>query len=279
MADPMTRFFPTLRRWVVLLLVLCQVSVAATARAAAGEANPVASPDDAAAFQEANALYARGDFAGARAIYERLVRAGVQDAALFHNLGNAEFRTGQPVQAAINYRRALALDPGHPEARHSFEHVLGKLGSPSPGMGAAEVAGRYVSFDLLALLGSLTFWAGVLGLTWSLFARGRHLLASVLSVLLAMVGATAVAISWAGDSRLALQQTSIVVADATEARTTPADNAQKLSVLPVGTPVRLIAERDGWSLVKLPLGVEGWVKTAALQPLLPPPPSRESPPL
>lgn len=225
--------------------------------------------EEAALFEQGNQAYAAGDYAAARDAYEQLVKAGSSNPAVFLNLGHADYRLGSEVTAAINYRRALALDPGNSAARSSLEHVLGKLGVPAPGLGAPEIVGKYVSFDLLALLGSLSFWAGALLLVFALFSAVRRAGLAVLGVLVMVAGATLVAISWAGDSRIAMAQTSIVVGDAADARSTPTDNGQKLADLPVGTPVRVIAARDDWSLVRLPVGVDGYVRTASLEPVFP----------
>jgi hypothetical protein len=146
---------------------------------------------------------------------------------------------------------------------------MGKLGVPAPGLGAAEIVGQYISFDLLVLLGSLLFWAGLLLLVYAVFSTPRRTAWALLGIFVAVLGATAVAISWAGDSRIALARTSIVIGDAVDARSTPADNAPKLADLPLGTPVRVIAARDDWSLVRLPIGVDGWVRSAALEPVFP----------
>lgn len=222
-----------------------------------------------AVFEQGNRAYAQGDYRAARDAYEQLVKAGSRDPAVFLNLGHADFRLGRDVSAAINYRRALALDPANTAARSSLEHVMGKLGVPAPGLGAAEIVGQYISFDLLVLLGSLLFWAGLLLLVYAVFSTPRRTAWALLGIFVAVIGATAVAISWAGDSRIALARTSIVIGDAVDARSTPADNAPKLADLPLGTPVRVIAARDDWSLVRLPIGVDGWVRSAALEPVFP----------
>ena len=233
-------------------------------------ATAVAQPaDETVLFEQGNRAYAANDYDAAREAYEQLVKAGSRNPAVFVNLGHADFRLGRDVAAGINYRRALALDPGNTAARSSLEHVLTKLGVPAPGLGAAEIIGQYISFDLLVLLGSLLFWAGVMLFVFAVFSVARRPGLAVLGVLVAVAGATLVALSWAGDSRIALAQTSIVTGDAVDARSTPADNAQKLADLPLGTPVRIIAARDDWSLVRLPVGVDGWVRTAALEPVFP----------
>ena len=224
-----------------------------------------AKPDS---FEEGLRAYAEGDYDAARRAYEKLVAAGSLDPAVFLNLGHADYRAGRVVPAAINYRRALALDPSNTAARSSLEHVLGELGVPAPGLGFAEIVGQYISFDLLVLLGSLLFWAGLLLVVFVLFSAGRRRGLAFLGVLLALLGATAVAVSWAGDSRIALARTAIVT-ETTEALSAPSANSQKLADLAKTQVVRIIASRDDWSLVRLPVGVDGWVKTDKLEPVFP----------
>jgi tetratricopeptide (TPR) repeat protein len=226
-------------------------------------------PDEQQLFEQGNRAFAEGDFGAARDAYEKLIKAGSTNPAVLVNLGHADFRLGREVPAAISYRRALALDPGNSAARSSLEHVMQKLGVPAPGLGAAEVVGQYISFDLLVLLGSLTFWAGIIMVFFALFSDRKRNGLTAAGVIVSLIGATAVAVSWAGDSRIALAQTSIVVGDAVDARKTPVDNSQKLVDLPKGTPVRVITARDDWSLVRLPIGVDGWVRSAALEPVFP----------
>lgn len=233
-----------------------------------GVAPVVAASDQAATFDEGLRAYAEGDYAAARRAYEQLVKEGSTDPSVFLNLGHAEYRAERPVQAAINYRRALALNPADSAARSSLEHVLVELGIPAPGMGFPQVVGQYISFDLLVLLGSLMFWAGLLLVVFALFSSGRHRSLAVLGVFLALLGATAVAVSWAGDSRIALAQTAMVT-EGTMALSAPSANSQKLADLRPTEVVRIVASRDDWSLVKLPIGVEGWVRSNTLEPVFP----------
>lgn len=242
-----------------LLLVLFATALPGLAQDTAAE------PDS---FEEGLRAYAEGDYEAARRAYEKLVAGGSLDPAVFLNLGHADYRAGRVVPAAINYRRALALDPSNTAARSSLEHVLGELGVPAPGLGFAEIVGQYISFDLLVLLGSLFFWAGLLLLVYALFSAGKHRGLAFLAVLLALIGATAVAVSWAGDSRIALARTAMVT-ETTEALSAPSANSQKMADLAKTQVVRIIASRDDWSLVRLPVGVDGWVKTSNLEPVFP----------
>src|SRR3982750_4886441 len=67
-------------------------------------------------FARANQAYAEARYDEAAAGYQELVRSGNWNATVFYNLGNAQYRLGNFGQAILNYERALALDPRHPEA-------------------------------------------------------------------------------------------------------------------------------------------------------------------
>jgi len=68
-------------------------------------------------FAKGNQEYAAGDFDSATRDYEESVRSGNDTPNLFYNLGNAYFRKKDFGRAILNYERALALDPHHPEAQ------------------------------------------------------------------------------------------------------------------------------------------------------------------
>src|SRR6266567_7703905 len=70
----------------------------------------------AAQFAKANQEYAAGNFKSAISDYEELVRSGQDTSNVFYNLGNAYFRQNSFGRAILNYERALALEPHHPEA-------------------------------------------------------------------------------------------------------------------------------------------------------------------
>ena len=48
------------------------------------------------------------------------------NSALFYNLANAQYRLGNLGQAILNYERALALEPRHPEAAANLRLVRDK---------------------------------------------------------------------------------------------------------------------------------------------------------
>ena len=94
------------RRIFFLFAALATIALSgATTRA---EQNP--------AFAKANEAYGAGRFQEAVEGYQSLVDSGQWSANLFYDLGNAWFRFGNFGEAILNYERALALDPHHPES-------------------------------------------------------------------------------------------------------------------------------------------------------------------
>src|SRR4051812_16202189 len=92
-------------RIVLSCAVLCSLTVS------------ILAAEPGAQFAKASQEYAGGDFKAAIADYEELVRSGQDTPNVFYNLGNAFFREKDFGRAILNYERALALDPQHPEAQ------------------------------------------------------------------------------------------------------------------------------------------------------------------
>lgn len=226
-------------------------------------------PDEAQVFAEAKRNYNEGNYEPAREAYEQLVRAGARNPAIFVNLGHVDYRLGRDVEALINYRRALALDPSDASARRSLEHVQAKLGLPGQGLGFAEIVGHYLPFDFLSLAGSVLFWCGLLAALFAMFSSVPRKGLLWGGALVAIIGTTTMVIAWAGDARINLAHQSIVIGKNTEALSTPTENAPKLSPLPPGSEVHVVVARDAWTLVRLPTGIEGWVKSDDLEALIP----------
>ncbi len=71
-------------------------------------------------FDAGSQAYLQGDYAAAIVQFEELVEHAVADPAVFHNLGNAYYRSGQIAPAIANYERALMLDPGLVDTRENL---------------------------------------------------------------------------------------------------------------------------------------------------------------
>lgn len=240
------------RRSLAAMLAACVLPfLAGHARAAAGS------------FDAANRAYEQGKFSEAKIGYENLVEAGEWSANLFYNLGNADHRLGAPGRAILDYERALALDPAHPEARANVEVVRKQTGAKRRATvwqdkllawpaGDVSVAGAaaagWVALFGIALLGTAKR-AEKTGL-WLVTSTGFFACAYLVAVLW-----------WQHQESAA----AIVVVQSTEARLQPADSAGLAETLPAGSRVLVLRERGEWLYCMLPGQKPGWIPRPALE--------------
>lgn len=212
-------------------------------------------------FDAANRLYDQSDFKGARAGYETLIASGDHRANLFYNLGNAAFRLGDKSAAFLAYERALALEPGHPEAQANLRFLREETGAKLPASPWYAQAFSWPSGNAAAWLAAGAFWGLCLSVAPRLWKR---------QVALAPAVFCALAFGWGG-AVVAWQNSQgdlwIVTAASASARTAPADGSPEQLALPMGSHVRLLQERGAWVHVRLPDDATGWLPLDKVSPV------------
>src|SRR5258705_237395 len=82
-------------------------------------------------FAVANKLYYENKFGDAAVAYERLIQSGRASAAVYFNLGNAWFKSGQLGRAIAAYRRAESLTPRDPDVRANLQFARNQAQGPT----------------------------------------------------------------------------------------------------------------------------------------------------
>ena len=77
-------------------------------------------------FEEANQLYADGNYTDAVAAYEHLLQEHPA-AEVYYNLGNAYYRQNELAKAILNYERALRLKPYDKDARYNLQFAQSRI--------------------------------------------------------------------------------------------------------------------------------------------------------
>lgn len=203
-------------------------------------------------FRAGNEQYGRGDFRAAIASYEEQVRTGEWSANLFYNLGNAYYRTDNLGRAILSYERALALLPGHPEAKANLQLARDQAQALEPALPPWQATMGGLSERNYAILAAVLFWAALLLLLWR--SRGVLVALSALLFLGALVSAGALAV---------LQKQSagraVITGEKVEARVATADSAKGILALPAGSIVQILQQRGDWDYAVLPNGERGWI--------------------
>ncbi|MEM9847689.1 MAG: tetratricopeptide repeat protein [Bacteroidota bacterium] len=79
-------------------------------------------------FYTANQSYEIGEYAVAIEQYESLLASDYQSAALYYNLGNAYYRSGDLGEAVLNYERAARLDASDEDIQHNLALASSEVG-------------------------------------------------------------------------------------------------------------------------------------------------------
>jgi tetratricopeptide (TPR) repeat protein len=212
-----------------------------------------------AQFAKANQEYAAGHFKEAINGYEALIGAGEWSANLFYDLGNAYFRSGDFGRAILNYQRALALEPHHPEAQANLRIARDEARALELRPSWPEHYLRFATMNQYALAATIAFWVAAFCIAALIFHRQKSAALTTLSVLsLALFVSLVAAIFWvdvAGKTR----GLAIVTGKDAEARVATADNANRVLVLPPGSEIKIVKQRGDWLYAALPNNLNGWI--------------------
>src|SRR5262249_51400407 len=86
------------------------------------------------AFDAANRLYEQGKFTDAAAAYQKLLQTGKTSPAVYFNLGNAYFKSGQMGRAVAAYRQAELITPRDPDVRANLQFARNQIQGPTISM-------------------------------------------------------------------------------------------------------------------------------------------------
>jgi len=245
------------------------------AQAALLAAPPAAAPADAsAAFREAHQRYLAGDFEGAAERYQALLDEGHGGSALLYDLGNAWFRAGRAGRAAAAWERALRLDPGDTEAEANLALVRRAYASRPPWSRPEPLLERLAAraSDGAAALAFALPWLGLwAALALRLGSRGTRRAASgaaaALCALLALAGGLLVL------ARVREQRAprAVVLAAGAPLFEAPSDALRPTLELPEAAPLRALAAEGDYLRVRLPGGIEGYVRKGDVELVRDPP--------
>ena len=229
----------------VLLALLCAVTVFAA--------------DVASDFSSANQLYAKGKFADAAAVYEKILQTGGQSPSLLFNHGNAEFKAGRLGKAIAAYRQAELLAPRDAELRANLAFVRNQVQGATLRESKWQKWIGSLTQNEGAVLTAIFFWA-MLGL----FAARQ--IKPALAAKLRTATRLAVALTIFSGAVLALQaanhfNSSVAVVTGAEAtaRSGPFEDAQSAFTAHDGAEMRVLDRHDDWVQVANGAGKIGWL--------------------
>ena len=217
----------------------------------------------AAQFTKANQEFAAGDYKAAIADYEELVRARVDTPNLFYNLGNAYFRQKDYGRAILNYERALALDPRHPEAQANLRVARDEARALELIPSRSERWLAFANANEYAVTAAIAFWIGAFALVIFIFNRRRAALA--LSILSMSIFTLAIFAAYEVEYGKSGGGLAVVTSETADARLATADTANRVLTLPAGSEIQIVSRRGDWIYATLPNNLRGWLPANSAQ--------------
>lgn len=224
-------------------------------------------------MEKANQAYMNETYYEAIELYESIRGMQWESAALYYNLGNAYYQTGQHGKAILNYERARRLSPNDAAIQHNlrlarteiidnFEHL--------PQLFFLEWRDQFIRLQsvdgwaktlvvlviALAICTGLFFVAGKTFLKKLFFTVGMVLLFASLAALYSV------------NRQYYLnhvRQEAVIMAPRITAKSAPSERGVDLFALHEGTTVLITTELQDWFEVKLPNGNTGWIRKTALE--------------
>ncbi len=213
-----------------------------------------------AGFDAANKLYEQGRFTDAAAGYQQLAQAGTVSAALYFNLGNAWFKSGETGRALLAYRQSSQLAPRDPDLRANLQFVRNRVSRPTLQPGPVERALNHLTMDEWTGATCAVFW---IWLVMLILVQWRPSLKAALRGYLysagAIAGGLALLLGAAFYSSHSVLPAVVVMTKAL-AHNGPLEESPVAFKLHNGAELGVLDERDQWVQVTAGTQSVGWVR-------------------
>lgn len=223
-------------------------------------------------FKSANRLYDAGKFAEAAAVYEKIEP---KTANVYYNLGNAHFREGKLGLAILDYERAQRLVPRDPDILANLKFAEQRLGVDDVNVPPrawqrllrsvieSRSSTEWGMYELAAL------WLTALAIGACIYIpRARTGLFVIAAIAFLGFAVSVFALGHEVLSNRTAPAAVVVVAE-TEARFAPLPDSTTHFKLTEGTRVVIREDRGQWLFVERADGQQGWVKSDAVERLVP----------
>lgn len=216
-------------------------------------------------FAKANQAYNESRFQEAAEGYESLVQSGNWNATLFYDLGNAYYRLGSFGKAILNYERALALDPRHPEADANLRLARDEARALELRKDWIERYASVATVKQFTITATVAFWFALFMIAHLFLSQRRSAGRIALIALSLLVGGVSVFALVTLENGTRGNALAIVTAKEIEARLATADNAKSVLLLPAGSEIKILSERGDWVYAALPNDQRGWIPASSAE--------------
>ena len=211
-------------------------------------------------FEAANKLYYENKFPEAAVAYEKLIQPGSGSPALYFNLGNAWFKSGQMGRALAAYRRAEQLAPRDPDVRANLQFARNQTQGPTFSPSRWQHGLGKLTLNEWTLLASGAVWLWFLLLAASQWRPVWRRSFGRLLVTLGVASSALCACFAAALYEHLSVRTAIVITRDAVVRHGPLEESQNAFAVHDGAEMRVLDRKDDWLLVTTDPRRIGWLR-------------------
>ncbi len=221
-------------------------------------------------FEQGNQLYIDGDYTGAVAEYQEILKAGYVSSALHYNLGNAYFRNGKLGLAIANYLRAQRLDPRDDDIEANLEFArqftIDKIEISEETMLLDYINRFFDSFTVneITVITFIFYVLTVAAIVVRFVYRRLHVYSPVILGLVFLLSISAILTAVKLDRDI-LTQTGVVLDQQAEVKNGPGDDFSDQFTAHAGLTFKIEREESGYYLVNFENRLKGWIKKESVE--------------
>jgi tetratricopeptide (TPR) repeat protein len=215
--------------------------------------------DVSAEFDSANKLYEQGKFSEAATAYERMIQAGSVSSAVYFNLGNAYFKSGQLGRAIAAIRQAENLTPRDPDVRANLQFIRARVQAPTGAPASWQQWLTTLTVNEWAILTAVIVWVWLA--LWVLIQLRPQLMQTLRMAL--WCGAVGILVcggctyaAWSSEST----KIAIVVAKDASLHNGPLEEAPTTVTVHDGAELTVLDTKNEWLQVRVDNQRAGWIK-------------------
>lgn len=221
-------------------------------------------------WTKANEAYDQNNYKEAINDYLLLLEHGNRSPSVYYNLGSAYFKNNQIGMSIAAYRLSLKLDPSFTMAKENLEYVrkyvVDKVEKPPKGFLLnlwSGMAGLF-SGEAYFLCTIIIYWGLGLVITVMILGIGKKEFLSYLLILLFAMFILGGVLTHFVINETVNTKWGVITAASAELREGPSEDFEKIFTGHEGLEFKILSQRQGYYLVELANGLNGWIKGATL---------------
>ncbi len=222
---------------------------------------------------DANKLYQESKYDSALTVYKQVTDQGYVSAALYFNIGNSYYRTGEIGKAILNYERGSKLDPSDEDIKYNLQIAQARIVDRIKYVPQIFLVEWWNS--LLTFL-SVSVWAAVVLIFYISFLvfigiyfltkSGRLQRFSFYFGSMNFIGLIFIIFLFvARVNRETSKDYGVLITDTITVKVSPDDKAQDAFVIHEGLKFEVEDELQEWAKIKLSDGKVGWLNKSAFE--------------